>query len=147
MTEMKTWTTADGVRHWADTGYQAALIPMAARGKARPRVTENGTYMPAEYQRARQVLRVLFGPVTVRMPIAVKMTAVRQMPASWSARKRQAMAWAMDSLLEDDAGVVWIECIKVWGPCDWIKLELMEVNAAEAAVAPEELGVATGIGD
>ena len=153
---MRTWTTADGVRHWADEGYQAALVPMAAHGKARPRVTVRGTYMPADYQTARQVLRVSFGSVTVRMPAALKVITVRKMPASWSKARRQAAvwtpcparpdadnaaAWVMDSLLDEDAAVVWVTCLKVWGPCDLVKVELWEVDAAEAAVSPHELGL------
>ena len=153
---MKTWTTADGVRHWEDDGYQAALVPMAAHGKARPRVTVNGAYMPKAYTVARQMLRVSFGTVNVRMPAAVKMTAVRKMPASWSKARRRAAewtpcpvkpdadnlaGWGLDALFEEDAAVVWVECIKVWGPRDLVKVEIWEVCADEAAVSPQELGL------
>ena len=153
---MKTWTTADGVKHWEDDGYQAALVPMAAHGKARPRVTVKGTYMPREYQQARAVLRQAFGTVNVRLPLAMKVTVARRVAASWSAKKRAAAlwtpcpvkpdadnvaAWAMDSLLEEDSAVVWVECIKVWGPRDLVKVEIWEVCADEAAISPRELGL------
>ena len=152
---MRTWTTADGVRHWEDDGYQAALIPMAAHGKARPRVTVHGTYMPRQYTDARATLRQCFGSVNVRLPAALKLTVVRRVPASWSKVKRRAAewrpcpvkpdcdnieGWVMDALFEEDSAVVWTECIKVWGPRDLVKVELWEVNAAEAAVSPHELG-------
>lgn len=151
---MRSWTTADGVRHWEDTGYQAALVPMAAHGKARARVTVHGVYMPAAYSAARAVLRQAFGTVTVRLPLAMKVTVARRIAASTSARKRAAMmwtpcptkpdadnvlGWAMDALLAEDAAVTWVECIKVWGPRDLLKVELWEVCADEAAIGPHEL--------
>ena len=151
---MRSWTTADGVRHWADTGYQAALVPMAGHGKARPRVTVKGTYMPAEYSRARDVLRQAFGSVTLRLPVAMKVTVARRIPPSWSKRKQVAalwtvcltkpdsdnlLGWVMDALLEEDAAVPVVECIKVWGPRDLVKVEIWEVCADEAAISPHEM--------
>jgi Holliday junction resolvase RusA-like endonuclease len=151
---MRTWTTADGVRHWADTTYQAALVPMAGHGKARPRVTVKGTYMPSEYLRARDVLRQSFGSVTLRLPVAIKVTTTRRIPASWSKARRAAalwtpcltkpdadnlLGWVMDALLEEDSAVAWVECIKVWGPRDLVKVELWEICADEAAISPHEM--------
>ena len=75
--------------------YQSAVIPLEPFGKARPRVTRGNTYMPHEYVRARDTLRLLFGPVTVAPPWSLAVTAVRAMPPSWSKRKRAEMdgAW------------------------------------------------------
>lgn len=151
---MRSWTTADGVRHWADTGYQAALVPMAGHGKARPRVTVKGVYMPADYERARDVLRQAFGSVTLRLPVSVKVTTARRIPASWPKRKQAAApwtpcttkpdadnlaGWVLDSLFDEDSAVVWVECIKVWGPRDLVKVEIREVCADEPAIGPQEM--------
>ena len=126
------------------TAPQSAVIPLEPFGKARPRVTRGNTYMPHEYVRARDALRLMFGPVTVEPPWALQVTAVRAMPASWSKRKRAAMAGAwcmskpdadniagavMDALFEDDAAVVAVACRKVWGPSPELRIE---VRTAEA---------------
>jgi Holliday junction resolvase RusA-like endonuclease len=151
---MRTWTTADGVRHWADEGYQAALIPMAAHGKARPRVTVKGTYMPQSYTEARESLMQFFGSVTLRLPVSVKVTVARRTPSSWPKARRAAAVWTpcpvkpdadniagwvLDSLFAEDSAVVWVECLKVWGPRDLLKVEVWEVCADEAAVGPHEM--------
>ena len=124
---------------------QIAVIPIEPFGKARPRVTRGNTYMPHEYTRARDTLRLMFGPVTVAPPWALHVTAVRAMPASWSKRRRGEMAGAwcmtkpdadniagavMDALFEDDAAVVEVACRKVWGPSPELRIE---VRTAEAA--------------
>lgn len=127
------------------TDYQSAVIPLEPFGKARPRVTRGNTYMPHEYIRARDNLRLLFGPVTVPPPWSLSVTAVRAMPASWSKRRRGEMAGAwcvskpdadnivgavMDALFEDDAAVVEVACRKVWGTSPELRIE---VRTAEAA--------------
>ena len=124
---------------------QTAVIPLPPFGKARPRVTRHGTFMPREYQAARDALRRAFGPVDVPPPWRVTVTAVRAMPASWSKRRRGEMAGAwcvskpdadnivgavMDALFEDDAAVVEVACRKVWGPSPELRIE---VRTAEAA--------------
>lgn len=107
----------------------AKTIPMAAFGKARPRVTQNGTYMPDEYQDKVEQLRWAFGSVPTGL-VHVSVTAVRQVPKSWS-KKNQAAAMGryakpkpdadnilgavMDALFEDDDRVVTVFCEKVWG--------------------------------
>lgn len=129
--------------------YQSAVVPMEPFGKARPRVTRGGTYMPREYIRARDALRLAFGPVTVEPPWALRVTAFRAMPASWSKRKRDEMnaAWCttrpdadnvagavMDALFDDDASVVAVYCRKVWGEEGAIQIEVW--TAADDAPTP-----------
>ncbi len=124
---------------------QTATLPLEPFGKARPRVTAGHTYMPHSYTAARAALRLMFGAVTVPPPWALKVTAVRAMPPSWSKRKRAEMsgAWCtskpdadniagavMDALFEDDAAVVAVTCRKVWGPTPELRIE---VRTAEAA--------------
>jgi Holliday junction resolvase RusA-like endonuclease len=118
---------------------QTATIPLEPFGKARPRVTRGHTYMPNSYTKARAALRLLFGAVTVEPPWALKVTAVRAMPASWSKRKQAEMAGAwcmtkpdadniagavMDALFEDDAAVVEVACRKVWGVAPELRIEI-----------------------
>jgi Holliday junction resolvase RusA-like endonuclease len=111
--------------------YQRGDVPMAAFGKARPRVTRTGhAYMPDEYTRQRDDLRRLFGTVDVAPPWRVRVTVAREMPRSWSKKRRAASggAWCsakpdidniigavMDALFPDDAAVVAIEAAKRWG--------------------------------
>lgn len=112
---------------------------MEAFGKARPRVTKNGTYMPSGYSQARKELQEKFGPVTVPPPWVVRVTAVRRMPASWSKRKRLEMdgAWCltkpdvdnvlgavMDALFGDDAAVVSAGGEKQWGQDHLLVVEI-----------------------
>ncbi len=126
---------------------QAAVIPLEPFGKARPRVTRGHTYMPDSYTAARDALRLLFGPVTIEPPWALKVTAVRAMPASWSKRRRGEMAGAwcaskpdadnivgavMDALFEDDAAVVEVACRKVWGVAPELRIEIWTVEAVAA---------------
>lgn len=118
---------------------QFAVIPLEPFGKARPRVTRGNTYMPHEYTRARDTLRLMFGAVTVAPPWALHVTAVRAIPRSWPARRRAAMAGAwcaskpdadniagavMDALFEDDAAVVAVTCRKIWGATGALEIEI-----------------------
>ena len=134
---------SDEVARVATDNYQMALVPMEPFGKARPRVTANGTYMPREYQAARQALRKAFGAVVVRPPWIVRVTAVRQMPASWSRKRRAEMdgrwcvtrpdvdnivAGVMDALFEEDSAVVSVSGMKVWGVAFWLKVEVWEAR-------------------
>ena len=126
---------------------QIAVIPIEPFGKARPRVTRGNTYMPHEYTRARDTLRLMFGAVTVEPPWVLKVTAVRAMPASWSKRKQAEMAGAwcvskpdadnivgavMDALFEDDAAVVEVACRKVWGVAPELRIEIWTAEAVAA---------------
>ena len=123
----------------ASEGFQMAFVPMEPFAKARPRVTTNGTYMPKGYQAARQALRAAFGAVTVRPPWIVRMTAVRQLPASWSKKRRaeadgtwcltkpdidNIVAGVLDALFEEDSAVVSIAGMKVWGEAPGLKIEV-----------------------
>lgn len=154
----RVWT-ANGVRYTTGDGYQAAVLPMKATGKARPRVTVKGTFYPASYVRARQALRVMFGTVSVRLPVAMKVTVVRKIAASESKAGRAAKmwrfcdakpdcdnceGWVMDALFEEDAAVVWTECVKVWGPRDLLQVELWEVNTDKQAIDGESLFMSDG---
>ena len=126
---------------------QAAVIPIEPFGKARPRVTRGHTYMPDRYTAARDALRLMFGAVPVAPPLALHVTAVRAMPASWSKRRRAEMAGAwcmtkpdadniagavMDALFEDDAAVVEVACRKVWGASPELRIEVRTVEAVAA---------------
>lgn len=152
---MREWR-ANGCVYRVDetAGYQSAVIPMKAHGKARPRVTVNGTYMPRDYKDARSALRSSFGTVIVKIPCAMKLTIVRKLAASVSKKQRAALmwtfcqtkpdndnieGWVMDALFDEDAAVVWTECIKVWGPRDLLHIELWEVNSHEEAINGSEL--------
>lgn len=134
---------ADEIEHGVGDGYQWAWAPMEPFGKARPRVTANGTYMPREYQAARRALRLAFGEVTVRPPWIVRVTAVRQMPASWSKRKRAELdgrwcvtrpdvdnivAGVLDALFDEDSAVVSVSGMKVWGVAFGLKVEVWEAR-------------------
>ena len=151
----KVWI-ANGCRYALDDGYQSAILPIKAHGKARPRVTVRGTYMPKAYTEARQALRMLFGTVSIHMPCAMKLTVGRRMPASWSKKQHAAAVWTfcpvkpdadniegwvMDALFDDDAAVVWTECLKVWSPRDVLRIELWEVNKDERAIDAESMAI------
>lgn len=127
------------MRRRTGPGFQRAEIPMEAFGKARPRVTMNGTYMARSYTQAREALRKAFGPVTVAAPWIVRVVAVRRMPASWPKKKRAAMdgCWCttkpdvdnilgavMDTLFPDDAAVVSIGGEKQWGEDHLLAIEV-----------------------
>ncbi len=122
-----------------DDGYQMALVPIEPFAKARPRVTANGTYMPKSYQAARKALKAAFGAVTVRPPWIVRVTAVRQMPASWSKKQRaqadgtwcltkpdidNIVAGVLDALFEEDSAVVSVAGTKLWGAAHGLKIEV-----------------------
>ena len=113
-------------------------IPMPAFGKARPRVTQNGTYMPKAYQQQVDALRWAFGSVPAGL-VHVSVTAVRQIPASWSKKKQAAavgryakpkpdadniLGAVMDALFEDDDRVISVFCEKVWGDEHALKIEV-----------------------
>lgn len=117
-------------------------IPMAAFGKERPRVTKNGTYMPEEYQEQVEQLRWAFGSVPMGL-VHLSVTAVRQVPKSWS-KKKQAVTLGryakpkpdadnilgavMDALFDDDDRVVTVFCEKVWGKEHALVIEVAPAN-------------------
>ena len=116
----------------------AKTIPMPAFGKARPRVTQNGTYMPKAYQQQVEQLRWAFGSVPAGL-VHVSVTAVRQVPKSWSKAKQTAahgryakpkpdvdniVGAVMDALFEDDDRVISVFCEKIWGDEYALKIEV-----------------------
>lgn len=120
----------------------AKTIFMPAFGKARPRVTENGTYMPDEYEEQVEKLRWEFGSVPAGL-VHVSVTAVRQVPKSWSKKKQTAamgryakpkpdadniLGAVMDALFEDDDRVVTVFCEKVWGEEHALVIEVAPAN-------------------
>ena len=121
-------------------------ISMAAFGKARPRVTENGTYMPKAYQKQVDALRWAFGSVPSGL-VHVSVTAVRQVPKSWSKAKQAAahgsyakpkpdvdniVGAVMDALFEDDDRVVSVFCEKVWGEEHTLMIEVAPANQEDS---------------
>lgn len=104
------------------------LVPF---GKARPRVTQNGTYMPREYRENKVKLRQQFGTVLVEGLLKLSVVAVRPMPKSWSQQQRRLMdgepaqpspdldnilGAIMDALFpKNDNHIVSIEAHKIWG--------------------------------
>ncbi len=122
---------------------QQVTVPMRAVGKARPRVTANGTYMPLAYVTAKQELRARFGPVTVGMPAAIEVVAVRKAPGSLSQARRTAMVgrpctirpdadnilgWVMDALFGDDSAVADVSCRKIWGLEDEVRITIRAIT-------------------
>lgn len=110
---------------------QSKTIPLAPFGKARSRVTRNGTYMPADYVKAKHDLAMLFGAVEVEGSVGVKIIATIAMPQSWSKKRKGDMdgrhsdskpdvdnlaGSVLDALFpDDDKRVVSLFCRKVWG--------------------------------
>lgn len=117
-------------------------IQMAAFGKARPRVTRNGTFMPRDYEKKKKFLRWQFGSVPSGL-VHLSVTAVRKMPKSWSQAKRDRMrglyakpkpdadnilGGVMDALFDDDDRVVSVFCEKVWGDKHELVIEVAPAN-------------------
>lgn len=112
-------------------------IPMKPFGKARPRVTRNGTFMPKDYERNRAQLAMLFGPVEVEGNIEIIISARRKIPKRTKHQPgdyctagpdTDNIAGAvMDSLFpDDDSRVVSMACEKMWDKED--KLVIMIDN-------------------
>jgi Holliday junction resolvase RusA-like endonuclease len=119
---------------------------MPAFGKARPRVTENGTYMPPEYQQQVKQLRHGLLDLCQSGLVHVSVTAVRQVPTSWSKAKQAAaigqyakpkpdadniLGAIMDALFEDDDRVISVFCEKVWGAEHALVIEVAPANQEE----------------
>ena len=106
-------------------------VPMDPFGKARPRVTKNGTHMPTDYTRQKRNLKMLFGGFDQPEMVRLTVIAVRPLPRSWSKKKREKMngrhatpkpdsdnilGGVMDALFpEDDDIVVETAVKKIWG--------------------------------
>jgi Holliday junction resolvase RusA-like endonuclease len=121
---------------------QYKVIPLAPFGKARPRVTRNGTYMPHDYERAKGQLAMLFGPVEVEGAVKLTVFAYHAMPRSWSQKKRREMdgrlrvgkpdadnciGACMDALFpHDDSRVVRLEYASVYADSDGLYVAIEE---------------------
>jgi Holliday junction resolvase RusA-like endonuclease len=103
-------------------------IPMKPFPKKRPRVTSNGTYTPNKELYGQCAL--LFGHVPEAAMYDLVVKAVRQMPQSWSQKRREAMrgtyatavpdrdnvlGGVMDALFASDGCVVNARSYQVWG--------------------------------
>lgn len=123
-------------------GGKARRVFMPAFGKARPRVTENGTYMPAAYEQNRAALRAAFGDAPAGM-VHLSVTVERKMPASWSQRKRDrtrghyaaatpdidnVIGAVMDALFANDSRV-----ISVFGERRWADIHALVIEIVPAA--------------
>lgn len=124
----------------------AKTVPMKPFGKARPRVTRNGTHMPQQYQDRRDELRLhcLDMPQLDNQSLKLDVAAVRPMPQSWSQKKRERMngkpttakpdldniiGAVMDALLpNDDSNIVSVAGHKVWGEEPAIEIALFEID-------------------
>lgn len=121
-------------------------VPMAAFGKARPRVvkTRRGkshTFMPDEYQAKRDELRWHCAGIDIPDgPVHLSITAVRQLPKSWSKKRRAEMLGTysptipdvdniagaiMDALFKQDNQVVTLFCEKIWGEEHELRIEIV----------------------
>ena len=123
---------------------QFKMIPLAPFGKARPRVTRNGTFMPDSYTQAKHTLAMLFGPVEVEGPVKLTVFAYHKMPRSWSKKKRRemdgrlrigkpdadnAIGAVMDSLFpQDDSRVVRLEYASVYSQEDKLDIAIEEAK-------------------
>lgn len=118
---------------------QTRTIPMPAFGKARPRVTRNGTFMPADYERNRTQLKMMFGPVEVEGLVRLSVTAVRKLPKRTKHRvgdycdagpdSDNILGAIMDSLFpDDDSHVVSGSWNKIWGVDDCLEIELEAIG-------------------
>lgn len=124
-------------------------VDIAPFGKARPRVTRNGTFMPPKYTANKNSLRWQFGAMPVEFAdslVSLQLVAYRPMPKSWSKKKRQSMAGTyaapkpdidnilgavMDALFDEDSNVVETAARKVWGEVGQLEISIAiadEVN-------------------
>ena len=121
-----------------ETQVQRWTVPIHAKGKERPRVTRNGTYMPAEYERWRDQFAAGSPPLRAKPPYGLEITIVRKIPAGGKNRTKKPGDWCdvapdgdnvqgavMDTLMkESDAAVVIGTWRKVWGEEDEIIVEV-----------------------
>ncbi len=127
------------------------VVKMPPFAKARPRVTNKGTYMPLEYTKARETLQGLYlekgGELNTAGLIELSIDFIFAMPKSWSKKRRVATdgKWClkkpdldncigavMDALLANDSHVASIKrCRKVWSYEDMIIITLKSEPAWE----------------
>ena len=118
------------------------MIDLPPKGKARPRVTSNGTFMPHEYQKWRTKVKRIWGNRGLPSGnIAVRVIAVRAIPGSGKNSKRvsgepcdttpdadNVVAAIMDALMDDDSRVVYADCKKVWGSRSYMLVSITKYN-------------------
>lgn len=107
-------------------------------GKARPRITTNGTFMPPAYKKWQKDFRILFGGFDIDGLVSLHVTAVRKLPKRTSNKpgdyctagpdSDNIAGAVMDALFEDDSVVVAQSCIKQWGNDNWLKVTLEQVQ-------------------
>lgn len=115
-------------------------INMRPFGKARPRVTRNGTFMPKDYTNKKNSLKQLYGPVDEHEFIKLELVAVRRIPKNGRSNSVKVYSGGfckvkpdldniegaiMDALYpESDSQVVIIDSQKIWGDDDWIEIRI-----------------------
>ena len=114
-------------------------------GKARPRVTSNGTFMPASYTKAKDNLKMMYGAVDEFEYIRLDVIAVRKIPKNGRSGGVKVapgdyctvkpdldniIGAVMDALFpESDSQVVELGiCRKIWGDDDAICIRVIEVT-------------------
>lgn len=125
---------------------QVVVVAIEPFGKARPRVTQNGTYMAAEYRKRKQALRRAVGPIHVQGLLKLTIVASRPMPAGWSQAQQRMMLGeparpapdldnivgaVMDALFPaSDNHIVSLEAHKVWGERGQIEITIEKMGDA-----------------
>ena len=118
-------------------------IPMRPFGKARPRVTANGTFMPKGYMKSKRELSLLYGVVDEFDCIRLSVVAIRKIPRNGRSGGDivtfnqyckvkpdldNIVGAVMDTLFpESDSQVVEFgTCKKLWGDSDAIVIKVEE---------------------
>jgi len=117
-------------------------MEMQAFGKARPRVTSRGTFMPRDYMAKRDELILRFGgKIDTENPLCLHVVVTRKMPKSWTKAKKKSLhntpcltkpdidnivGAVMDALLDEDSHVFRIEAQKFWATEDSISVYVYE---------------------
>jgi Holliday junction resolvase RusA-like endonuclease len=118
---------------------QSWQVPIKAYGKARPRVTGRGTFMPRAYEQWKRDFIIQSPAVDIQPPYALSIVIVRAIPKSGDNRKRQpgepcqakpdgdnVIGSVMDALFEDDSAVTSGTWRKEWGREHMINITLTQ---------------------
>lgn len=106
-------------------------VDLKPYGKARPRVTRWGTFMPKQYEASREALMLMYGGrIHTDEPLHLSVVAVRRMPKNWSKKRKEAadgslclvkpdldniVGAVMDAIFGEDNNIVSIDAKKIWG--------------------------------